>query len=726
MGSSDISIGLSGLLTAQKAMQTIGHNIANANTPGYSRQRVNITARTPDSTIYGPVGAGVTIDTIQRIKDELLSNQINDFTSLLGNSEVQSDTLKNIEAIYNELSDSSLNGMLGKFFTSIQDMSTSPELISTRYQLLQDAQNLVTFSFRSLAKQFTNLKVNVSQKIESKVSTMNSLTSQISFLNKRINEIELGAGNATANDMLDKRDQLITKLSKLGDIKIITNTDNSSVDVVLGGTLVVHGNKSENISTSLAGEGIAKIHGLSTANLNSGELLGLLNMQNVTIPKYLGDIDTLAASFIKEVNNIHSEGVGLSGGFTTLTSTNAVDDATASLLTDTGLPYAPSVSTYTTGTVTSSDNADGTTTVTGVGTSFNSNLKANNWIKLADGNFYKITSVDNDLQLTVSGAYTNAAATATSTTDGTLYVTVTDSSNSITKSSISIAADETLTTLSAKISTISNINSSVTNGVLTISASSGYTYNFTNELDTDPGSIGSSVTALSGHYTGDDNDIFTMSVIDNGTGTIGTGSALIRVTDASGQILANLDVGSAYTAGNYLQITDGVSVSFGSGAIAVGNDLAIDVTNDPDTSNVLSSLGLNTFFDGNDASSIGVSQYIIDDVTRIAAASTGSPGDNTNALRLVGLQSQKLTNSSTFDDFLHGSVAQLGIETAERASEKNSFDTLLTNLENRRQELSGVSIDEEMINTIRFQQAFQASAKYISTIKEVSDILMHL
>ena len=217
-----------------------------------------------------------------------------------------------------------------------------------------------------------------------------------------------------------------------------------------------------------------------------------------------------------------------------------------------------------------------------------------------------------------------------------------------------------------------------------------------------------------------------MSVINAGTGTVGTGSALIRVTDSTGKILANLDVGSSYTAGDYLQITDGVSINFGAGAIAVGNDIAIDVTNDPDTSNVLSALGINTFFDGNDASSIGVSQYIVDDVTRIGAASTGSPGDNTNALRILDLQNLKLTNSSTFNDFLHGSVAQLGIETAERASEKNSFEALLTNLDNRRQEISGVSIEEEMINTIRFQQAFQASAKYLSTIKEISNMLMQL
>ncbi|MCP4255846.1 MAG: hypothetical protein GY775_21085, partial [Candidatus Scalindua sp.] len=180
---SDLSIGLSGLLTAQSALQTTGHNIVNANTPGYSRQRINISARTPDIQTFGAIGSGVAIDTVQRIKDELLNNQINDFTTFLGSSEVQSDTLKNIEAIYNELSDSSLNNMLGKFFTSIQDISTSPELVSTRYQLLQDAQNLVTFSFRSLSEQFTTLKINVSQKIESKVSTLNSLTSEIAFLN---------------------------------------------------------------------------------------------------------------------------------------------------------------------------------------------------------------------------------------------------------------------------------------------------------------------------------------------------------------------------------------------------------------------------------------------------------------------------------------------------------------------------------------------------------------
>jgi flagellar hook-associated protein 1 FlgK len=374
-------------------------------------------------------------------------------------------------------------------------------------------------------------------------------------------------------------------------------------------------------------------------------------MQNVTIPKYIQFIDTLAASFIKEVNNIHSEGVGLSGGFTSLTSTNKANDAD-DLLTATGLPFEPVA--------------------------------------------------------------------------GNLYVTVTsDSTGDITKSNISIASNETLNTLTAKITALSNIAANTNNGILTISADSGYTFNFSKELDSNPDNIGSAVTSVSGYYTGDDNDTFTLTVIDAGVdGEIGKGSAKIEVTDALGTVITTLDVGSSYTQGNPLAISDGVSVSFGSGNIALNQNMTFDVVSDPDTSNVLTSLGLNTFFEGNDASTIGVSQYIADDASRIAVASSSSPGDNTNARRLIDLQHSTLTNNTTFSDFLHSSVAQLGIETVAQLSSKESFQTILTNLDNRRQEISGVSIDEEMINTMRFQQAFQASARYISVISEMNKILM--
>ena len=345
----------------------------------------------------------------------------------------------------------------------------------------------------------------------------------------------------------------------------------------------------------------------------------------------------------------------------------------------------------------------------------------------AMGSTIEVLSVVDDTTLTVEGEFASGAVATNDITNGSLYVTITnDSTGEITKTSISIASDETLNSLTAKLDGITNLNASVSSNLLTITSDSGYKYSFTKALDTNPGNIGASAVTLSGNYSGSDNDIYTLNVQDAGTGSIGTGSAVIRVTDASGAVVADLDVGSSYTAGDVLQIADGVSISFGSGAIVVNQKLTFDVTNDPDTSNILTALGINTFFTGKDASSIEVSQYIKDDVTRIAAASTTSQGDNTNALRLLNLQNTASTNNATFSDFLHSTVAQLGIETAEKASEKESFNSLLTNLENRRQEIAGVSIEEEMINTVRFQQAFQASARFISVISEMSNILMQI
>ncbi len=107
MASTDLAIGLSGLLAAQRALQTIGHNIANVNTPGYTRQVVSLVASTPDTSPAGPIGSGVTIAQIQRIKDDLLDSQINNSSSLFGSAEVQNDILRNLEAIFNELSETS-------------------------------------------------------------------------------------------------------------------------------------------------------------------------------------------------------------------------------------------------------------------------------------------------------------------------------------------------------------------------------------------------------------------------------------------------------------------------------------------------------------------------------------------------------------------------------------------------------------------------------------------
>jgi flagellar hook-associated protein 1 FlgK len=716
--SSGLSVGLTGLLVSQRALQTIGHNIANANTPGYNRQVNVLSARNPMDTPYGIIGQGVELNEILRMKDDLVHNQILSFKSLLGNSGIQSEILKHVEGIFNELSEYSLGNTIEKFFEGIQELAITPELMSSRYQLLQDGINLAN-TFKYLDTQLKQLRFDNGGQIDAKVAELNNTTDQVADLNKRITAIVLSGGNAS--DLLDQRDVLVTRLSELADIRV-TNNDNGTINVLLGGTLVVHGNNTEQLSTTATGGGTYRIDGIST--LNSGELKGLLDIQDVLLVSYMDDLDTLSASIIEQINNIHSEGAGLDGGFTTLTSTNAVNSA-GDQLSDTGLAFPPTVGTYTTGQITSVNNG-ATSTVTGDGSqAFTSNVSPTDWINIG-GTFYKILSVVDDNNLIIEGGV-GSGAIDTDITDGSLYITITnDTTGAIEKTSIAIASDETLDTLQGKLDGITNLNASVSGEIMSVSTDNDYTYNFTKALDTNPGSVSSSTVSLFGYYDGSDNDIYTLTVQDIGGGSIGTGSAVIRVTDASGTVLADLDVGSSYTVGDVLQISDGISVSFGGGNLVAGNTLAFDVASDPDTTNVLTALGLNTFFKGSDASTIGVTQYIQNDVSRIGAASGDSPGDNTNVLRLADVQNNSATNGSSFRDFLSGIVSELGIDAQVKAGEEESFSMLVLNLENRRQALSGVSIEEEMINIIRFQQAFQASAKYVRTLTELDELLMNL
>ena len=715
MGSTDLAIGLSGLLVSQRALQTIGHNIANANTPGYNRQVSILSARNPLDSPYGVIGQGVTITEIKRMKDDLVSNQILSYKSLLGNAEMQSDVLKHVEGIFNELSEYSLGNTIEKFFGSIQELAMNPELESSRYQIFQDGINLAN-TFKYLDTQLKQLKFDNGEQLDARVTELNTTTAQIADLNQKITAIALSDGNAS--DLMDQRDVLVNRVSELANIRV-TNNDNGTINILLGGTLVVHGNNTEELSTTSTGWGTYRINGMAT--INDGELKGLLDIQDVLLESYMDDLDTLAASIIEQINNIHSEGAGLDGGFTTLTSTNAVDSVTDEL-SDTGLSFPPTVSMYETGTIDSVGSI-----VTGTSTAFTSNVNAMDWIELQDGNYYRILSVDSDTQLTISGSYTSGATVNTKVTDGSLYVTITDdSTGAIEKTGIAIDSYETLTTLQVKLAAIGNLNASISGEVMSITTDNGYTYNFTKAMDTDPGDISSSTVSLYGYYDGSDNDIFTLTVEDDGTGEIGTGSAMISVTDVSGTVLANLDVGSSYTAGDVLQIADGISISFGDGALTAGNTLTFDVANDPDTTNVLTALGLNTFFKGSDASTIGVTEYIQDDVSRIGAASSDSQGDNTNVLRLADVQNNTATEDASFRNFLSGIVSEVGIDAQAKAGDKESFSLVLLNLENRRQSLSGVSIEEEMINIIRFQQAFQASARYVTTINELGDILLNL
>lgn len=648
--SSDLQIGLSGLLAAQRAMLVTAHNISNANTKGYTRQSTIMAARPPFVTSAGTIGQGVDIVRIIRHKDDYINSRLRDISSSLGSASVNSQYLRELETVFNETSEASLNNALASFFKGINDLTQHTENMSSRATLLEKA-NTLTDTFHRIVDELSQMKIFIQQSIESKISEVNKLSESIANINKEISVIHVR--DIESNDLLDKREALLQDLSKLVNISV-TSQDNGMVSVSTPGGTLVSGSSSTSFASELDDFGEIEVVNAKNKNVkysfHSGEIKGLQDFHNVTLVRYREKLDTMAFGLMKEVNKIHSEGVGLSGGFTSLMSTNAVSSTTASL-NDAGLEIEPS---------------------------------------------------SGDIYLTV----------------------INNSTGEVAKSVLSVdVSTDSLTDLQAAISGVANISASIADNKLRILADSGYQFNFSYALDPNPGTMGTSTASVSGNYSGQENDVYTFTAL--GAGTIGSTAGLqVEVKNSSGAVVATLDVGDNYVPGNTITVGNGVSLALSSGAVAAGDAFSFDVVNDSDKTDLLAALGINTFFSGTDASDILVSQDIAGDVSRIAA-STGEIGNTTNALRLAGLQyDTNVIENTTFADYLHQIASSLGEEASNAYRSEESFTDLETSIRNRRDEISGVSTDEELVNLVRFQQAYQASAKFISIVDGLVERLL--
>ncbi|HHT9135714.1 MAG TPA: flagellar hook-associated protein FlgK [Candidatus Wunengus sp. YC60] len=652
---SDLQIGLSGILTAQRAMLVTSHNISNSNTQGYTRQSSVLAARNPTITSAGTIGQGVELVKIIRHKDDYLNSRLRDISSSIGSASIKSQYLKELETVFNETSNSSLNNALASFFKGINDLSQNAENMSIRSTFLENA-NTLTDTFQRIVGELDQMKTFIKQSIENKISDINTLTSNIASINKQISALK--TKGIESNDLLDKRELLLHDLGKLTNITVQTQ-NNGMADVLTPGGALVSGTSATSLSYDIDTSGnlsITDSNKVSKYIFKSGEIRALQDFYNTTIVNYDKKFDNLAAGLIKDINRIHSEGVGLSGGFTNIKSANSVSSTTAAL------------------------NAAGLT------------------ITPSSGDIYITVINTNTGEVTKNKISVNAATNS-----------ITDVKNAINSTTSGTAG---------------NITASVADNKLQIGAAAGYKFNFSYALDPNPGTLGTSTASVSGIYSGQSNDVYTFKAL--GSGTIGQTAGLqVEVKNSSGTVVATLDVGSTYTAGNTLNVANGVSLSLSSGTISTGDTFPLNVISDSDTTNLLAALGINSFFSGTGASNIAVDTNISNDVSLIAA-STGEVGNNTNALRLAALQDNtSAINNTTFADYLHQIASSLGEEASNAYKSEESYTAIETSLENRKDEISGVSVDEELVNLVRFQQAYQASAKYISIVNGLVDGLLN-
>lgn len=232
------------VLTQTTALTTLGHNIANASTEGYSRQRVNVSATRPLETMSmsrsvnpGQIGTGVQYDSITRVRESFLDLQYRRENQTLASWEVRSSTIGAIEGIINEPSATGLSAVMNKFWNSWEVLNRDPTLLSARIDVVGSAVNFAD-TLQHIGQSLINVSADINSNITAKVNEANVITQEIAQLNDFIRRTEAFGDNA--NDYRDQRDLLIDKLSTLVDVQA-TESPDGNVTILAAGVEVVNG-----------------------------------------------------------------------------------------------------------------------------------------------------------------------------------------------------------------------------------------------------------------------------------------------------------------------------------------------------------------------------------------------------------------------------------------------------------------------------------------------------
>lgn len=340
-----MSVGLnaavSGLMAAQRALDVASHNISNSDTPGYSRQTMQQDASAPLGAGglfmryggVGQVGTGVSVTSITRVRNQYLDAQFRNQSAPLGEAQVTSDTLKQVQNIFDEPSNNGLASQLQQFWNGWQSLANNPEDLAVRTNL-QSVSASLAGTFNDVFTKLTNLRQDVNDQIQSKVNDINTLTSQIASLNGQI-IAGLNAGQ-NPNDLEDARDQAINQLSQKIGINVVQNPTSGALNVFLNGQPLVDEKSAFQLQAApVLTNGFFQINYAPTgqqAQVGGGELNALLNLRNNTLSDtqpggFISDLNGLCSNLMSAVNTIHTASFGLDG-VTTLpffTGTNAAD-----------------------------------------------------------------------------------------------------------------------------------------------------------------------------------------------------------------------------------------------------------------------------------------------------------------------------------------------------------------------------------------------------------------
>lgn len=669
MGDGVISIGISGLRAAQYGLITAGHNITNANTPGYNRQRILQTAETPLSLGLGFVGQGVRVTSIERLYSQVLNNQLSSSQSNVGELDAYNAQIEQLNNLLAD-ADAGLSPALQDFFKGVQQVATDAASIPARQALVSSAQILVS-RFNSVDARLAEISSGVNSQITSSVTAINAYARQIAELNQRIVLAQGTSGGQQPNDLLDQRDQQLSELNKLIGVKTTTSDDGSmNVFIGSGQQLVVGGIANSLVAMASTSDPERITVGISTANssqeiaeflLTGGSLSGLLRFRNESLDPATNQLGRVAASLAQTFNAQHALGQDLVGNIQG--SANFEQDFFVMQ------PAAPKVIAHT--------NNGGTGVVTATfaspsnnGTNFYTNLTGSDYRLDYDGANYHVTRLsDNNvwasatlpISLPSEGIAIQLSAGAINSGDSFLIEPTRDIAGNLTLNA-AIAADPRLIAAALPVSTQIGASNTGTATITPPTVSTGYT------------APAAGSPAVFTYAAGNLN----VTGLANGT--------VITVTSGG--------VSTPYTVA-----AGTVSFPYSSGATIAFNGISFQINGTP---------GANDTYTVN--------------------ANTNGVADSSNAVLLGKLLTQNTMAgaTATYQSAYSQLVSDIGNKSREIQVTQAAQQSLLDQSIADRNSLSGVNLDEEAANLLRYQQIYQASAKLVEIGSKVFETVLSL
>lgn len=299
-----LSIARSAIFTHQRAMSVTAHNVANAETPGYSRQRLDIVPGDPMMTPYGLMGSGVTDRGVSRTREAIYDAAYRRDSSLLANSSTLKNTLGQIEAAMGEPSELGVGAALDQLFDAFGDLANDPSSSTVR-DLVKSAADRFVHLLHNLDAQIDETQRDTLQNAQSAVDETNTITRRIAELNARV----LAAGGS-APDLEDQRDLLVDRLSQIMTVRV-TQDDRGSLTIVTGNGVLVDGGRSFDLELRTPPDDVVSIGMVGNGpaiDPGGGSAAGLLKLLNDDIPGVQAKLDGFTGALVFEVNQLHARG----------------------------------------------------------------------------------------------------------------------------------------------------------------------------------------------------------------------------------------------------------------------------------------------------------------------------------------------------------------------------------------------------------------------------------